>query len=225
MHSYLTTLTIAPAFLAASIYLTLARIIPIYSLTLSRFKPRTYTVLFVTFDIIALLLQAAGGATASGDTDTDTIQTGIDIMIAGVSWQVFSIGVFAILCLEFAWRVHRAPEESLSRETDFVELRRTPRFRFFLLAVGGATAAVFVRSVYRCAELSEGFDGKLANQEVPFMILEGAMIIIAVGLLTASHPGSAFQGRWGAAGWNFRTAKGDANVGQIRRDDAEKSGA
>lgn len=39
------------------------------------------------------------------------------------------------------------------------------------------------------AELEEGFHGRLANDEVLFMILEGPMIIIATTALTAFHPG------------------------------------
>lgn len=190
------TLTIAPAFLSASIYLTL-----------SRFKPRTYTFLFVTCDIIALLLQAAGGAIASFADNTDEEkdedkmrEMGIDIMVAGVSWQVFSFGLFGLFCGEFAWRIRKAGERDLSSETSFVALRRARRFRLFPSALGLATVAVFVRSVFRCAELREGFRGKLANQQVTFMDLEGGMIVIVVGLLTVWHPGLLFQGNWQHAG-------------------------
>lgn len=63
---------------------------------------------------------------------------------------------------------------------------------------------IFVRSVFRVAELSEGFDGKLANNEVTFMILEGAMIAIAGICLTALHPGIAFQGNYAGANFTMR---------------------
>jgi hypothetical protein len=68
---YLVCLTIAPALLSASIYLTLARIIPIYSSILSRFQPRTYALVFIACDFIPLLLQAAGGAIASISNDEE----------------------------------------------------------------------------------------------------------------------------------------------------------
>lgn len=206
-HRYLCCLTIGPAFISASIYLCLARIIPVYSCTLSRFKPRTYTILFITCDFIALLLQAAGGAIASTAEDEDLTQTGIDIMIAGVSWQVFSLGLFAILCLEFGWRIKKAKEGDLSQDIDFVQLRRTWLFRMFLWALGLATLTIFIRSVFRCVELREGFDGRLANDEVTFMVLEGAMIVIAVGSLTFWHPGVVYRGKWQAAGWSLRGRK------------------
>lgn len=35
------------------------------------------------------------------------------------------------------------------------------------------------------------------------MILEGAMIVLATGLMTAVHPGSVFGERWRDAGWKW----------------------
>jgi hypothetical protein len=74
----------------------------------------------------------------------------------------------------------------------------------FLLGLCAATITIFVRSVFRCAELSGGFRGPLANQEVTFMILEGAMICIAVISLTLYHPGLVFQKAWKSAAWTIR---------------------
>lgn len=157
---------------------------------------------------------------STAEEGDDSGQVGIDIMVAGVSWQVFSIGLFAILCTEFAWRVRRAGEEDLSDRADFVNLRRSPRFRLFLGAVALATLTIFVRSIFRCAELREGFGGKLANDEVTFMVLEGAMIVIAVGLLTIWHPGWVFKGSWQGASWSLRSKKGK-NGGVTTEDMAE----
>ena len=58
---------------------------------------------------------------------------------------------------------------------------------------------IYVRSIFRVAELKSGFDGKLANQEVTFMILEGAMVAIASMALTAFHPGPVFKDSWKSA--------------------------
>lgn len=68
---YLICLTIAPAFLAAGIYLCLSRVVAVYGAGLSRWKPRTYTLVFCSCDFFSLLLQAIGGALAStADTDS-----------------------------------------------------------------------------------------------------------------------------------------------------------
>ncbi|KAL9117753.1 MAG: hypothetical protein Q9187_005708 [Circinaria calcarea] len=184
---YLICLTIGPAFLSGAIYLCLARIVVVYGEGISRIRPRTYTITFMTFDFLSLLLQAIGGAIAStAETESD-IDIGIDIMIAGLSWQVVSLVLFIALCSEFAWRVYK---RTGGLEPAFESLRRTRGFKAFLL--GLATIFVLIRSSFRVAELSQGFDGELANNEVSFMILEGTMIILACTALTVFHPGPSF---------------------------------
>lgn len=70
-----------------------------------------------------------------------------------------------------------------------------------------STLFIFIRSCYRVAELKQGFNGRLANQEVSFMILEGLMILLALIPLTVLHPGMAFQGSWNQANFKIRASK------------------
>lgn len=65
-----------------------------------------------------------------------------------------------------------------------------------------ATIFILVRSIFRVAELWKGFESKLANEEVPFMILEGGMIVLAVGLLTFFHAGEFLGTDWKDSGWD-----------------------
>lgn len=202
---YLVCLTIAPAFLSAGIYLCLARIVVVYGEHLSRFRPGTYTLIFCGCDLLSLILQAAGGGIASNaDTQADD-QLGINIMLAGLSTQVASILLFAVLCAEFAWRLYKNPQ---SWSMEHVALFESRKFKTFLCGLCVATLAIFIRSVFRVAELSQGFHGSLANNEISFMILEGAMIAIASLCLTILHPGAAFQGVWDLANFKFRKSKG-----------------
>ena len=57
------------------------------------------------------------------------------------------------------------------------------------------------------AELSQGFSGALANNQVTFMVLDGVMIILASLALTVYHPGIAFQGEWQHANFPLRQRK------------------
>ncbi len=101
-------MTIGPAFLSAAIYLSLARIVVVYGESFSRLKPRTYSILFISFDFLALLLQAAGGAiAATADAGSSSQDTGVNIMIAGLAMQVFSLLLFMGLCLDFAWAARK----------------------------------------------------------------------------------------------------------------------
>ncbi|KAF2144367.1 uncharacterized protein K452DRAFT_222702 [Aplosporella prunicola CBS 121167] len=188
-------LTIGPAFLTAAIYVCLGRLIVAHSQAVSRLQPRTYTYIFVSFDILSLVLQAAGGAiTATADDDQrDLADAGVNIMIAGLAAQVASLALFMALCAEYAFRLSRRRE---LLDSSFSGLRSTFKFKAFLFALAAATVLIFVRCCFRVAELNEGFNGELANDEVIFMILEGPMIILACACLTVFHPGISFGGRW-----------------------------
>lgn len=70
-----------------------------------------------------------------------------------------------------------------------------------------ATILIFVRCIYRVAELWEGFSGHLANEEATFMIFEGPFIIIALTAMTVFHPGRVFGNLWVPAGKGVRSSK------------------
>lgn len=207
--SYLICLTIAPVFITAAIYLCLTRIIMLYGNHNSRLKPRTVALAFMTSDFLALLLQAIGGAIAD-TADTDSLsQTGINIMIAGLFLQAVSLVAFLAACADFAWCCRKGV---LNMDPDKVKTRQRMVMKLFLGSLFLATLAIIVRSIFRVAELWQGFEGKLWNNETDFLILDGAMISIAVICLTALHPGPAFGGQWRAADWTFKTKKGVPDV-------------
>ncbi|KAG4438497.1 hypothetical protein IFR05_006020 [Cadophora sp. M221] len=202
---YLIFLTIAPAFISAGIYICLSRIIMLYGPSLSRFKPRTYTIFFCSCDFISLVLQAAGGAIASVATTQDDVDKGTDIMIAGLIFQVVSLVVFVILCGDFAWRLHKNRD---SWNTHNSHIYTSRLFKGFLYALATASLCIIIRSTFRAIELFDGFAGNLANDEVLYMILEPPMITIAVIALTVFHPGIGFQGTWGSAKGSYKNTVG-----------------
>lgn len=59
-----------------------------------------------------------------------------------------------------------------------------------------ATIAILIRSAFRVAELRDGFQSKLAGNEIAFMILEGGMIMVATVCLTVFHPGYSLGVSW-----------------------------
>lgn len=72
-----------------------------------------------------------------------------------------------------------------------------------------ATTCLFVRTVFRSVELSGGFSGKLANNEVEFMVLDGVMVIVASAAMTIMHPGRAFGKRWPETRFSWSLKKKD----------------
>jgi hypothetical protein len=143
-------------------------------------------------DLISLVLQGAGGGLAATAVTPSESDTGRDIMVAGVVFQVVSLIIFTGLWLDFIY-CRRMTSESV-KDIRFHELRGTKKFVWFQYALGAAVVLLFVRSVYRVAELQQGFTGPIANNEVSFMILEGPMIFLAVLAMTVLHPGIVFGG-------------------------------
>lgn len=225
---YLVGLTIGPALFSAAIYLCLARIIAVYGNSLSWLTPRFITCFFMACDLVSLILQAAGGAMASLANTKSQGQTGVNIMIAGLSTQVASTVAFVCICCQLAWSVR---QNSLKVNANSLSLRRSTRFRYFLtgesipstpsrlsrcmtangmthyIALAISTVAILIRCSFRVAELSGGFGGSLANNQISFMILDGAMMAIAVILLTTAHPGLVLGPMWQAGNFRLGRAK------------------
>lgn len=191
---YLVALTIAPAFLSAAIYLCLSRIVIVYGTHLSPVRPGIYTIIFCTCDFISLLLQAVGGGIAASTKKVDLLNTGKNVMLAGLGFQVGSLVLFSGAAGYFFFRVWSNQDSWNQR---YLTLIGSRRFKAFLIGLVVATVTIFIRSVYRCVELSGGFQGKLfTKDEALFMVLEGVMIVFAGSCLTAFHPGISFQGSW-----------------------------
>ncbi|KAK4150497.1 sphingoid long-chain base transporter RSB1 [Chaetomidium leptoderma] len=226
---YLVCLTIGPAFLAAGIYLSLSRLVVIYAPDRARFRPQVYTYIFIVCDMVALILQAAGGAVASVvPFDSPSLQAGINTMVAGVAWQVFSLALFSLLSFEFWMRVRSRSGVQPPLNPAFADLRgRRSLQPNFIIAIFLAGVFIFVRCVFRCAELSGGFNGPLANEEVTFMVLEGTMIVLACILLTAFHPGLTLGTEgWTAASWKAgnRGSQADAEKTASGRETSSERG-
>ncbi|SPQ26802.1 286872e0-f7b9-4aa2-91ae-c5a2f8240782 [Thermothielavioides terrestris] len=187
-------LTIGPAFLSASVYLCLSRIVAIYGPANSRIPAGWYTRIFIPCDIVSLVLQAGGGAAASVALDNHTsLDPGDNAMLAGLILQVVTLAIFVGLCADFGlrtWRRARAVgcAAALPQDAALARARASWAFRGFLAALGLAVLAIFWRSVYRSAELSQGWTGPLMYDQWMFVGFEGVMIVAAVSALLVFHP-------------------------------------
>ncbi|KAH8816861.1 RTA1 like protein-domain-containing protein [Xylogone sp. PMI_703] len=219
-------LTIAPAFLAGGIYLCLRRIVYAFGPENSRIKPESYTRIFIPCDLASLLLQAAGGgiASAASHQNKDPV-VGNDIMIVGLSVQVFTLLIFILLCLDFAHRTYTRyktlGDAAFDQNPHFAKLREGWRFKAFLIALSLATICIFWRSVYRVAELGEGWTGNLIRKQWLFVGFEGVMVIVACGSLNVFNPAFTFkEGMAGLGGiGSSKKAKKQKKEAEIQRGD------
>ncbi|KAG7004447.1 sphingosine hydroxylase [Physcia stellaris] len=179
----ISTLIIAPTFFTAGIYVILGRLIQIMGPSSSPIKPKMYLWIFCTCDVLSLVIQAVGGglaSEASSEVNGDT-KPGTDTMVAGIVFQLASITVFTYLLLVFLQRVRR---QVLPRE-----------LQLLVAASCFSVAMIYARSVYRTVELLQGWSGFLITHQVYFVVLDGALMVAAVGIFNILNPG-----------WLLRTA-------------------
>jgi len=164
-------LIIAPAFNSAAIYLVLKHVTLCFGERWSRIKPRLYTYIFITGDLISLVLQAVGGAmAATAHDDRHQQDTGDNLMMAGISFQVVTLFFFGVAALDYLWRRRRA-SEPLSFEA--AGMMSSLKFRCFALGLTAAFVAVFVRCVYRIVEMAGGWQNPVMQNEASFIVLDG----------------------------------------------------
>jgi hypothetical protein len=191
----------------------------------SRIPPLWYPRIFIPCDVVSLLLQAGGGGWASIATHTGkSAEGGNHIMQAGLAFQVLTLLVFIILSTDFALKTLRRYKQLGSGnafDAAHHSLRKSRRFRWFLVALSFATLCIFTRSVYRVAELSEGWSGHLIKTQKYFIALEGAIVSVGILALNAFHPSFCFR-----EGDEARTALGRTKAGRrVDSSDAEGSKA
>jgi hypothetical protein len=148
----------------------LSQIIIYIDRTASRVNPKFAYWIFIPADIISLILQAAGGAMSAGSEGGS--DSGVDIALAGLIFQVITLAFFAICVLDYMWRSRGTWKRSSSKSNPTVLSQRFISFCFFLSL---ATLLIFIRCVYRVYELSEGYsrESEALRDQATFIGLEG----------------------------------------------------
>lgn len=107
-------LTISPAFLMGGIYFLFAQLVVVHGREYSVLKPLWYSYLFVTSDVISLLIQSGGGAASSIATQINTDpKPGTNAMTAGIAFQVAAMTVFLFFWFEFLNRIYFKPAKNI----------------------------------------------------------------------------------------------------------------
>ena len=137
---------------------------------LSRFKPQLFYYIFIPCDIFSLVLQAAGGALST--TSSGTSQVGVNLALAGMSFQVFTILLFCGFFADYMIRYFRLRRSS---ETISSEPGQTTRLKLFFGFMSLAILLTLIRCSYRLAELHAGYMDRngLIRDENLFIGLEG----------------------------------------------------
>ncbi|KAF5025566.1 hypothetical protein F66182_2374 [Fusarium sp. NRRL 66182] len=189
----LVLLILGPTLVAASISITFKHLVLWYGREYSFIKPVLYPWVFVGTDFFSIFIQAAGGGVSSVATGGEEVNQGLldvgsGLLVAGVVFQLVNMVLCGGLMLIYIWRRRRAIKNGAA-----VRLQSS----------GGEFAAGSESSASRgntkttrsgdkktetIPEMQMGWGSDLMQNETTFLILDGAMILAAVWILTIFHP-------------------------------------
>jgi len=135
----------------------------------------------VTIDVVCTIAQVAGAALIGvKESNREDPTTGNNILLAGLTVQSFAFLIFLILLstvIVAMWQ-------------DREMLNKVKRARHPFIGILALTSIlVFLRTLFRLAETSQGVFGYLSVHEAFFGALEFAPVVVAIFLLAVWHPG------------------------------------
>jgi hypothetical protein len=175
------TILIAPAFTAATIYITFGRIMLVVDgQSLSPIRQRYITLIFVCGDILSLLVQSNGASLLTRKNKPSSVKAGKWIVTGGLVVQVVFFGAFMLISVIFYRRLRKSPTP---RSKLIPKLWRTHLFKLY-----AASLLILVRSVFRVVEYTQGNNGYLLSHEVFLYMFDATLLSTAMLSFNIGHP-------------------------------------
>ncbi|OUT22630.1 hypothetical protein CAS74_002374 [Pichia kudriavzevii] len=168
------------AFVMQLVCITLA---PCFMMAVLGFETNAYSLIFIVCDIISIVLQAIGGGVAASA-----------LSVYESTDAVFTILVFQLMWYYLIFNIYIAHKTNGDDAFNprFAHVRQRKWLIPFMGVVSITVLLVFVRSIYRLAELSEGWSSAPATKEIYFMILEALMMSLGTCIISFLPPGLAY---------------------------------
>ncbi|PYH97633.1 RTA1 like protein [Aspergillus ellipticus CBS 707.79] len=170
---------LGPVLFAASVYMTLGRIIRNTGAEHHALIPiRWLTKTFVMGDVVSFMVQGgAAGLMVSGSS----ANLGRSIVIVGLLIQVIMFGFFVVTSLVFQIRMQRHPTPGAwDGRVDW---------RTHLHLLYGVSFLIMVRSIFRVAEYVLGNDGYPLTHEWTLYVFDGSLMWLSMLFWIIWHPG------------------------------------
>lgn len=171
-----TLLLLAPILFAASLYMTLSRVIlAVGGAQSSPISPRWLTRIFVCGDVLSFLVQSSGAGlrvkAGSGDSDTDP-NLGSNIIVGGLILQIIIFGIFVLVSVVFNIRFRKA--HSASHLDNNIPWQQTLNMLYI------TSGFIMVRNIFRVAEYVMGSDGYLLSVEWGVCVFDAALMTLTM---------------------------------------------
>ncbi|TDZ27799.1 Protein RTA1 [Colletotrichum spinosum] len=180
------TILVAPALFAASVYMTLGRIIrSVHGESLSVIRVNWLTRIFVTGDCFSFLVQASGAGLMVKDGNQ---QMGQNLIVAGLVIQIVLFGIFWLTSVMFHLRLYKYPTEASTGGNS--------PWKSGLWMLYTVSCFIMVRSIFRLVEYLMGSDGYPLRNEWTLYVFDAVLMFLVMVAYAWRFP-SAFQIRKG----------------------------
>jgi magnesium-transporting ATPase (P-type) len=189
------TILLAPALMAATIYMVLGRtIVLLRAEHHSLVRVKWLTKLFVGCDVFSFLTQSSGGGIMASGTQSG-MHTGQMLIIAGLALQLAFFGFFVVVAGIFHFRVERDPTTTmLNMERGENSGGRRRSWRTVLWTLYTVSLIILVRATFRLIEYAGGNDGYLISHEIFLYIFDALFMFAVLVILFIFHPAAVVSG-------------------------------
>lgn len=170
---------VAPALFAATIYMTLGRLIrAVRGESLSLIRVTWLTKIFVCGDVLSFFIQGGGGGIMA--SDSTKVKLGENIILGGLFFQILIFGFFLVAAVVFHMRMracvtHQASDPALKWEQ-------------MLLVLYTVSAIIMTRNVVRVVEYIGGREGPLLRVEWPIYAFDAVLMAATMLVFWVGYP-------------------------------------
>ncbi|KAF7550012.1 hypothetical protein G7Z17_g6001 [Cylindrodendrum hubeiense] len=178
-----TLLLLAPILFAASLYMTLSRVVrAVHGESCSMIAPRWLTSIFVFGDVFSFIVQASGaGLRVQAGSANSKInpKLGPWVIVGGLIFQIVVFAIFIVATFRF--------QSAFSRHESAKAMNDVP-WRKILHMLYMTSTFVMVRNIFRTAEYAMGSDGYLLGHEWGVYVFDASLMTLTMACFFVWYP-------------------------------------
>lgn len=178
-----TLLLLGPILFAASLYMTLSRLVrALDAAHCAMIPPRWLTRIFVFGDVFSFIIQASGAGLrvqAGMGKSTMDPELGGHIIVGGLIFQIIIFGLFIVTALMFHIRFRR---DTKSHESNDIPWQTT------LVMLYLTSTFVMIRNIFRAIEYAMGSDGYLLSVEWAVYVFDASLMTLTMVAFFVRYP-------------------------------------
>ncbi|KAI1301982.1 hypothetical protein F5Y03DRAFT_214325 [Xylaria venustula] len=190
---FLVGTTVGPTWICGAIFCVVPRIVRVSGEAYRSWSSVWYLLLLSVMTAASLGLELAGSIVSATQNAPATVETGTRVLVAGLAVQLAALAIFVLHGVFFTITL-------LAKQYDldpkFSSVYTSTSFKLFLAAFTSSATLIILRTAYRTVQIAEGFQGPIARDETLFLILDGAVMVIAIIILLACFPVRVFGQSW-----------------------------